>query len=200
MDLRSDGLALSHSHYIASFVQVEDLNGKVVIAAHGDGGGIHDAELFGKHLRIGDLRKHHGVRIFQWIAVIDAVNASGLGDNFGMDFQGPEGMHLTAPLELMLGPNAWHQVLVTGAVRVRSAAEHDEEGWFLRFTAGNASLEAAILCGPRPALHGDGWTFHAPVGPARLERKRNYFDSSEPWELLRSVEVESDSELVLVLP
>src|ERR1700679_3539894 len=39
----SDGLAHRHTHYIAVRVQIENHDGKLVIAAHGYGGGIHHA-------------------------------------------------------------------------------------------------------------------------------------------------------------
>src|SRR5215471_17758520 len=66
----ADGLTHRHTHYIAYRVQIENDNRELVIPAHGDGSGIHNAQSPGKHFQITDLRKFHRVGIFERILVV----------------------------------------------------------------------------------------------------------------------------------
>src|SRR5690606_30449981 len=90
-DQRSDGLAHRHTHYIATDVEVKDSDGQVVVAAHGDGGGIHDAEVAAQDFGEADAFEAHGVRVLLRILVIHAVHAGGFGDDLGFDFETAQG-------------------------------------------------------------------------------------------------------------
>src|ERR1700737_1630394 len=72
MNYSSDGLAHRHTHYIAVDVQIENHDGESVVAAHGHGRGIHDAERLGEHLQVSHFRVTDRLREFQWVLVIDA--------------------------------------------------------------------------------------------------------------------------------
>ena len=75
MDQSSDGLAHRHTHYIAECIQIENHNGELIIAAHGDCRGIHDSEGFGEHLQVGDLAVADRIREAERVLIVDAVHA-----------------------------------------------------------------------------------------------------------------------------
>src|SRR2546421_4040612 len=52
MNERADGYSGRHTHYIATGRQIENNNRKLVIPAHGDGGGVHHPQALGQHFLI----------------------------------------------------------------------------------------------------------------------------------------------------
>src|SRR2546430_7617913 len=52
---RADSFPHRHTHYIATGVQIENENRKLIVAAHGDSRCVHHAQPLGKHFEIGDL-------------------------------------------------------------------------------------------------------------------------------------------------
>ena len=55
--LSPDGFAHAHSHYIAEHVQIENHDGKLAVAAHGDGRSVQHLEGFRQYVVIADFRK-----------------------------------------------------------------------------------------------------------------------------------------------
>src|SRR5258708_3909748 len=55
VDEGADFFAHRHSHYIPGCIQIENTDGQLVVAAHGDGGRIHDAKAFREDLEIAHL-------------------------------------------------------------------------------------------------------------------------------------------------
>ena len=117
-----------------------------------------------------------------------------------LEFRGPNGRVLSCPIALQLGANEWRHTLRTIPVRILGRADAEDSRLFLRLLGGDGALEfsASGIC-PRSGDE-QGWCFDLPVGPARLETKRNYFDANEPWQLLRSVDVPREGELVIESP
>src|SRR5579883_938576 len=87
----ADGLAPRHTHYISCCIQIENNNGEPVVAAHGDGCGIHYAEALGENLEVGDFPVHPGVRKLQGIFIVNTVDARRLGDDIRLDLERAEG-------------------------------------------------------------------------------------------------------------
>src|SRR5947208_3383794 len=87
VDQCADVFTHRHSHYIPGGIQIENPNGQPVVAAHGNGGGIHHAQVFGQDLQIAHLVVHYGVGELERVLIVDAVDAGGLSDNFGVDLQ-----------------------------------------------------------------------------------------------------------------
>src|SRR5436190_16137582 len=52
MNHSADGFTHRHTHYIAYRVQIENDDGELVIAAHGNRRRIHHAESLGKHFQV----------------------------------------------------------------------------------------------------------------------------------------------------
>ena len=87
----ANGFAHRHSHYIASDFEIKDHDRHMIVAAHGDGRGVHHGERFGKDFGIADFVVANGVGMLFGIFVVDAIDAGGLGDDFGMNFKTAEG-------------------------------------------------------------------------------------------------------------
>src|SRR5579871_5245261 len=51
----ADGFAHRHTHYIAVHGQIENHDGQLVVAAHGDGGGVHHPQIFRQHVGVSDF-------------------------------------------------------------------------------------------------------------------------------------------------
>ena len=51
---------------IAGFAHAEDHHGHVVVFTEGDGGGVHDAEVEAKDVRVGDLFEFCGFVVDLW--------------------------------------------------------------------------------------------------------------------------------------
>src|ERR1700690_2150767 len=90
-DERADGLAHRHSYYIAVHIQIKDRDGQLVVAAHGDRRGVHDAQIPGQDIRIRDVAKAHSIGVTHGVLVVHAIDARGLGDHFGVDLQAAQG-------------------------------------------------------------------------------------------------------------
>src|SRR5437870_3048952 len=76
---------------VAGAIQVEDDDGKVIVAAHADGGGIHDLEAALEEVEVADGVEHFGVFDEDGVGVVDAVYFGALHDDVSFDFHGPEG-------------------------------------------------------------------------------------------------------------
>src|SRR3954454_15224911 len=61
MNHSADGFTHRHTHYIAYRVQIENDDRELVVAAHGDGGGVHHTQSLRKHFQIGDFGELDGV-------------------------------------------------------------------------------------------------------------------------------------------
>src|SRR5512143_2176442 len=67
----ADGFAHRHTHYIAVHGQIENYDGQLVVAAHGDGGGIHHAQISRQDVGVSDFLEAHGVGVLQRVFVVD---------------------------------------------------------------------------------------------------------------------------------
>jgi hypothetical protein len=57
---------------------LEDQHGHFVVAAKGDGGGVHDAEVEAEDVGVGDLGKLGGVSVDLGVGGVDAVDRGSL--------------------------------------------------------------------------------------------------------------------------
>src|SRR3990172_3693854 len=87
---RSYRFALHDAFDVAGDVQVKYDDGKVVVHAQGDGGGVHDAEVFLEHFNIGKavvlLRRF----VLHGVGAENTVDLGGLHDHVRPDLLGPE--------------------------------------------------------------------------------------------------------------
>src|SRR3954453_896843 len=62
MNHSADGFSHRHTHYIAYRIQIENDDGELIVAAHGNRGRVHHAERLREHLKVRDFREFHRVR------------------------------------------------------------------------------------------------------------------------------------------
>src|ERR1035438_619467 len=91
MNYSTDGFTHRHTHYIAWRIQIENDDGQLIVAAHGDGGSVHDPEGARQYLQVRDFGELHRVRELKRVLVVDAVHARRFGDDVGLDFESPQG-------------------------------------------------------------------------------------------------------------
>ena len=73
---------------VAFFHEFEDDDGEFVVSALGDGGGVHDFEVFFEDFVEGDLGVFLGFGIFPWVGVVDPVDVGGFYEDFAVEFEG----------------------------------------------------------------------------------------------------------------
>src|SRR5256885_4901700 len=87
---RTHVLAAYDAGEIPGIVQIEHPQRQAVVAAHDDGGGIHDVELLAQYTDEGEARVRTGGRIAQRIIRLYAVHLGGLQQYVGVDLDGAQ--------------------------------------------------------------------------------------------------------------
>lgn len=87
----ADLFASDGSGDIARFAKVKDQHGHLVLVAHGDGCHVHDAEVLGHCLGVGNGVVACGIGIFLGIGGIDAIDLGCLEQQVAVEFGGAEG-------------------------------------------------------------------------------------------------------------
>ena len=77
-------LALHDTLEVARNVHVEDIDGKVVLHAHGRGGDVHDLQSLGNDLLVGDVVVLGGTGVLLGVSGIDAIYAGTLEHDVGL--------------------------------------------------------------------------------------------------------------------
>ena len=80
---RADFLALHDTEQVSRNVHVEDVDGKVVVLAHADGGKVHDLQTTGENFLVADVVELSSRWVFLWVGGIDAVNTRTLEHDVG---------------------------------------------------------------------------------------------------------------------
>src|SRR5215475_14021214 len=127
-------LAHHNSPDVARLIHVEDDDGHTVVHAQRDRGGIHDLKILMQDVAVADLVEELSAGDALGIGVVNAVDASGLEDDVGLDFHGAES-----------GGG------VRGEIRIAGAGSEDHDAAFFKVTHGAAADE-----GLGNFVHGDG--------------------------------------------
>ncbi len=88
--MRADVLAGHDAHDIAWGLQIEDHERQFAFHEEGDGGEVHDAELFTEDLFVGDLVVEASCGVFIGVGGVDAIDLGGFEDDIGLDFGGSQ--------------------------------------------------------------------------------------------------------------
>jgi len=81
----ADIFAFHHLLEVAHNVHVEDVDGEVVLLAHGGGGEVHHLESAGVDLVVGDLGELGGGGVLLGVGGVDAVDAGALEHHIGLN-------------------------------------------------------------------------------------------------------------------
>lgn len=90
-DERAERLAFYDGANVASAFEVEDEDGDVVFLAHGQGGHIHDGEVFGDRLGESEFVKASGTGVLDGVCGVHAIDLGGFHEQFALEFGGAEG-------------------------------------------------------------------------------------------------------------
>ena len=90
MHVSTDIFALHHLLEVTHDVHVEDVDGEVVLLAHGGGGEVHHLESAGVDLVVGDLGELGGGGVLLGVGGVDAVDAGALEHHVGLNFDAAE--------------------------------------------------------------------------------------------------------------
>src|SRR5512147_1243277 len=83
-DQRTDLFTGDDTADVAGAIQIENDDGKVVVLAKADGGGVHHLEALLQHFHVADLVEHFGILDDDRIGVVDAVNLRSLENDVGL--------------------------------------------------------------------------------------------------------------------
>src|SRR5581483_6492441 len=87
LDDGADLGALADAEDVA-LLELEDADGHFVFAAERHGRGVHDADLLGEELIVGEARVHARVGEADRIAIVDALDLGGLEEPLRLDLHG----------------------------------------------------------------------------------------------------------------
>lgn len=90
-DEGSDALAVDDASDVAAFFEVEDDDGDAVFAAHDEGIGVHDLEVFFEGFLEGEFIVSTSVGVGGGVAGVHAVDLGGLEQNVAGEFGGAKG-------------------------------------------------------------------------------------------------------------
>ena len=119
---------------VAHDVHVEDVDGEVVLHAHGGGGDVHYLQPLGNDILIGDVLELGGGGVLLGVGGVDAVHTGSLQHHVGLYLYATQG-----------------RTRVGGKVRRTCAGTHDD---FLAAFHGLAGLPLGVELADR--LHADG--------------------------------------------
>jgi hypothetical protein len=89
-DQRAYLFAADDADDVALLAHAEDHHGHVVVAAEGDGGLVHDAEVETDDVGVGDLGELGGFGVELGVRGVDAVDGGGFEEDVGFDLHGAE--------------------------------------------------------------------------------------------------------------
>ena len=84
-------LACHHLLQVAHNIHVEDIDRKVIVLTHADGGEVHHLQATGEDFLVGNLRELSGCGVFLRISSIDAIHTGALQHDVGFDFNTTQG-------------------------------------------------------------------------------------------------------------
>src|SRR5699024_8450749 len=83
-------LAVHDAHQVAGTGHVVNAHRHAVVAAQGDGGGIHHGKLFLDDHVVGEVVVARGVLVPGGVGVVHAIDFGGLQQQIGADFHGAQ--------------------------------------------------------------------------------------------------------------
>src|SRR5271166_972724 len=75
---------------VATLIEIENHDRKVIFTTQGDGGRIHHAQAAAQHFHVADLVEHGGVLHHDWVIGINAVDLGRLQNDVSFDFHGTQ--------------------------------------------------------------------------------------------------------------